>query len=685
MPINSPDENSLDQYLGFSEWKEPISTEPLPGPTPDNAFWSREEEIEKIRSSIRATLAREDGFSIGALHALSKPVCIAAHLGRATAEQYAVLRGIVDLLRSDEQAVATFDDADAWNTAIAAARRVRHISGQEIYQLDLLGRPRAIADAIQRLDQRGYSVSLTGGGIRVDPAVLSAICADIEQRVRTLGGHVVIDSILKWFDLNKRVFEGSLLYGRRVGPPRQVRAPSKPWHFLYNLGWKHFCAPPASKNPSKDIVEMADLAGDMGAMLDVEAQDQFDGMTIGAGNFVQAFLDRIVYDELFAFQQWQPRVASRVLSSWITHLSATGCALPLASREEWDAIGSSLIARSQTTALTVTHPSEHTGALVTSDKATELFAALSVPIEQLNVGYATPLDTAKRNSPYFPLYKIGDDLYVMPPRGMLARAIFERIYALLRDAKNNQLERQMGLALEKMTIEAVALTGNAPAYAGLKYRTPELKKTAAPYELDVADVTLTEISLLECKKKPLTNAARGGNVLTAAVDLAQAFLMPLVQMIRHEGQLRAGGITFEDGQSLQLDGRNIQRIAITMTDHGSMQDRMFVRAAIVGLWAARLTVFDPKHQADADKVNRELQSVAQGITALAGQDGGSFDQFVNRFILSTWWLSIDQLYFLCDRADSLREALTPLRSVTFSTGDIMNEIANYENIKKRGS
>ncbi|MBO4224719.1 hypothetical protein [Bradyrhizobium neotropicale] len=684
MPINSPEENSLDRYLGLSEWKEPISTEPLPGPTPGTAFWSREEEIDKIRSSIRTTLAREDGFSVGALRALSKPVCIAAHLGRASAEQYAVLRTIVDLLR-EEHAVATFNDEDTWNKAIAAARRVCHISGQDIYQLDLLGRPRAIAEAVQRLEQRGYSVALTGGGIRLDPAVLSAICADIEQRVRTLGGRVVVDSILKWFDANQRVFEGSFLYGRRVGKPRQVREPSIPWHFLYNLGWKHFSAPSVSTNYGKDIVALADLARDMGAMFDVEAQDKFDGMTIGAANFGQGFLDRVLYDELFAFQQWQPRVASRVLSSWMTCLAATGCPLPLASREEWDVIGTSLIAQAQTTALTFTHPSEHTGALITSERASELFAALSVPIEQLNEGYATPRDTARRNSPYFPLYKIDDDLYVMPPRGMLARAIFERIYALLREAKNKHLERQMGLALEGMTIEAVTLTGNAPAYAGLKYRTPALKKADAPFELDAADVTPTELWLLECKKKPLTNAARGGDVLTAAVDLAQAFFMPLVQMIGHEAQLRAGGITFEDGQSLQLDGRYIQRIAITMTDHGSMQDRMFVRAAIIGLWATRLTVSDPKYQAGADKVNRELQKLAEGITALAVQDGGSFDQFVNRFILSTWWLSIDQLYFLCDRAGSLREALTPLRSVTFSTGDIMNEIANYENVKKRGS
>jgi hypothetical protein len=249
---------------------------------------------------------------------------------------------------------------------------------------------------------------------------------------------------------------------------------------------------------------------------------------------------------------------------------------------------------------------------------------------------------------------------------------------MLRDAKAPQLERRMGAALERMTIEAVTLTGRAPAYAGLQYRIPGQRKRAAPYELDVADGNDKDLFLLECKKKPLTNKARAGNVLAAAVDLAQAFLMPLGQMNCHETQLRAGGVKFLDGRILQLDGRDIHRIAITMTDHGSMQDRMFLRAVLIGLWSARLTAHNPTHQPDADKVNAELQKIADGITSLAAQAGGKFNDFVHRYIFSTWWLSIDQLYFLCERAGDLRSAVLPLASFVFGTGDPMNEIAHYD-------
>jgi hypothetical protein len=682
MPTNALHERDLIRFLGLSAWKQPVSTEPLPGPSPDASIWSREEEIGRIRSDVRTILAREDGLSVEALFALSRPVSIAAHLGHATAEQYAVLREICDILRG-APAIALFQDEVAWNKAIAASRRVRHFSGTETYQFDLLARPQAVAAAVQRLDSRGYQISLTAHGVAINSAVLEPICADIEMSVRRLGGRRVIDFILRWFEINRRTYEGSLLYGRQIVQPRQAREPSVPWHFLYNLAWKHYDVGPISAGQVRGIEELVELARDMAALFDVEIYDQFDGMSVGPANFHQAFLDRIMYDELYAFQQWQPRVASRVLSSWLKHLAATTCTIPLASYQEWEAIGESLIARSQLTALTITHPSEHTSDVVTSAKARMLFDNLALPLKKLNTSYRTPLDTAERNSPYFPLYRTSDELYVLPPRGMVARAVFERIYSLLRDTGNRQLERQMGAALEGMTIDAVARTGNVPAFAGLQYRTSKQRKNEAPFELDVADVTPQQIFFLECKKKALTNAARAGNVLSASVDLAQAFLMPLVQTIRHEAELRAGGIKFLDGQDLQLNGREIQRIAITMTDHGSMQDRMFLRAVLIGLWGARLKVVDPKHQAEADKVSEQLKSVADGVASLASQADANIDQFVHRFIFSTRWLSIDQLYFLCERASDLRQALSPLGSVVFGTGDLMNEIAHYQRTMKR--
>ena len=196
MPISQLDDKSLDRFLSLSGWKEPVSNEPLPGPSPEAMSWSRQGEIDRIRASVRTILARGDGLSVGVLFALCRPVCIAVHLGRAAAEQYAVLREICDMLRS-ELTIARFEDEATWNKAIAATRRIRHFSGIDLYPLDLLARPQAVAEAGLRIELRGYNILLTARGIGVDDAVLAAICADIEQRIRRLGGRRVIDVILK--------------------------------------------------------------------------------------------------------------------------------------------------------------------------------------------------------------------------------------------------------------------------------------------------------------------------------------------------------------------------------------------------------------------------------------------------------------------------------------------------------
>jgi hypothetical protein len=224
---------------------------------------------------------------------------------------------------------------------------------------------------------------------------------------------------------------------------------------------------------------------------------------------------------------------------------------------------------------------------MSSPRARALLARLALPVTQLNAGYLTPFDTAKRNSPYYPLYQLDDDLYLLPPRALSGRALFERLYALLRKQGDAQLENRMAKSLERLTVEAIAHMGAAPDFVGAQYRTPGQKKAEVPYEIDVAQATNRFVFLMECKKKPLTNIARGGNSLSIAIDFAQAYIEALAQMVKHEVQLREGGITFLDGRVLKLDGRALQRIAVTMTDHGSMQDRVFLRGIVSGRWGGR--------------------------------------------------------------------------------------------------
>jgi hypothetical protein len=218
---------------------------------------------------------------------------------------------------------------------------------------------------------------------------------------------------------------------------------------------------------------------------------------------------------------------------------------------------------------------------------------------------------------------------------------------------------------------------------GRKYKRDGQKKDESPPEIDVANETDTRLYLFECKSKALTNASRGGNTLNALLDFAKAFLHPLIQANGHEIQLRSSGIEFLDGGGIDLAGRAVDRIAVSMTDHGSMQDRTFLRAILSSLWGVRLMVSDPALRPQVDEFNdKYLARIQHGIEKICELSQGSKDRFVQMYLRDCCWLSIDQLFYLCRRSPDLREALSPLRSIAFGTGDMMAELAAYDRMRK---
>jgi hypothetical protein len=655
------------------------------GPIPDVQVERRKEQDIRLKEIRSLLLKPSSGLLVDAVSILRKPIWIAALLGRTDPEQYVMINYIRDALGhpdddyKDCRFVVPLSEEATWKQAISNARRAMELADFNHYDINRFSRAYAVAGACKRWEKRGFRITLSTFGPSLDGKDVSRICADIEATIRSLGGRNVINGILAWHTSHGRIYEGSLLYGRVVDQLGQHREPSVPFHFLYNLALKHLDAVQTSTHPEDDFGRAIELARDLGAVFDVESYVVYENMGVAIGNFHHTLVDRIFYDELFGFQQWQPTVAELLLREWLGHLEAAGIPLPVIPLARWRHIISSLFKVSSVDKFVVTHPCEHADAELGLAAVGQLFESLAITADNLNSGYCTPFDTAKRNAPYFPLYRLSKDVWLIPPRGIFGRAMYERIYALLRDKKHSQLERAMGAALELLTADAITSTGKAPEILGEKYKEGAAKKSPT-FEVDVASETAGDLILLECKKKPLTNAARAGNSLSAAVDLAQGFLDPLVQMARHEKHLCGSGLHFISGKSLHLGKRHLTKISVTMTDHGSMHDRAFLRGLISALYGFKLTAADPANQKEAQKVNDAIVALQDGVNAIIALTGEPLDRFIHRYLPSCWWLSIDQLYFLCRGSADLRAALAPLGSITFGTGDIMTEISHSARI-----
>ncbi len=355
-----------------------------------------------------------------------------------------------------------------------------------------------------------------------------------------------------------------------------------------------------------------------------------------------------------------------------------GARIPLATPVQWLNWSSRLIALARDGELIVCHPSECLAPGIDIELSQTLFAAVSIPIADLNRDFLTPEQTKDRNAPHHPVYAYPTGLYFMPPKALVARGLFEAITSLLR-ANNRNAENWLGEILEEMTAQAVGQIGHLPEIVQQKYRVPGQRKKEASYDIDVAEATQRHFFLLECKKKTLTNLSRSGNTLSATLDFARAFLQPLIQANRHEAQLRSpAGLTLLDGRNFCLGGRNVQRLAITMTDHGSMLDRPFLRAMIGALWSATLNAVIPAQQKEADEINRTIRQLEKSVQVLQEVSGSSGDRYLNEYAAGCWFFSVDILYFLCRGIDDFWVAISPLGAITNGTSDVMTELANHD-------
>lgn len=664
------DIDTLDQFLGLSAWHAPAPefTEPV----------SREDRQAR-QAEIRALLFRSaGGFLADVPFALNKPLAIAVRMGRIPAERYIVLNEICDALRGDEnRCVVDFGDAITWGKAIFIARGlVSDTSSGGVY-LNLFSREQAVADAARRIEAQGFSVQINAYGLGFAPEVMTAICAKIEEVVRQIGGQAIIEAIFRIHREQQRFYHGTLLFGRRVVQIPQRREPQIPWHFLYNLALKHFEALPTKPRDQPTFIAMLELARDMAAVIDAETYTIFDGMIgIGHSRFHNALLDRVIYDELFAFQQWQPQIAPELFCRLVDHVAAEVASLPLITASEWKVFGRAILSLSLEQDILLSRPNKCFNHGISAGLANRMFEALAVPAGALNRDYRTPLDTPARNAPYSPVYQLTGAKYLVPPRALCARGLYEAFYSQLREAKVPDVENLMGRVLERLTEDAIARTGTPPNIAHEKYHLASSPKGKDIFDVDAMCFGEKRIRMFECKKKALPNIARAGNTLAVTYDFVAGFLTPVLQAIRHEIQLRdRNGLTISDGRTFALDGRHVQRYAITMTDHGSMQDGLFLRNMLIALWGVTLSSADPANEKAAEAINKKLREMEDGVTALASARCESAEEVLRDFAHNNAWFSIDQLYFFCGRTSDIQTAFGFLGSTTFGTGDVMNEYA----------
>lgn len=131
-----------------------------------------------------------------------------------------------------------------------------------------------------------------------------------------------------------------------------------------------------------------------------------------------------------------------------------------------------------------------------------------------------------------------------------------------------------------------------------------------PSERDAGVETDQYVIFLEIKKKPLTRRAQAGSDAHVLLDLANSLLAAQVQAGWHEVRSQKQGfIELSHAGTktrLELKGRNVERIAVSLMQFGGFQDRVLLKQFLEATMNASFGVNDPAMQKAFAKFNALL-------------------------------------------------------------------------------
>lgn len=609
---------------------------------------------------------------------------------------FATVAILLDATRPKQGQLNTAPRGD-WKLAVQRAVEYETLSSSahwtEAEHVDRIHRRELeVARAALRLRNRGYTVRRERGRIFLEATEEDRLVSRLQQLVASFPGSRISRQLFTFIFSSYDHHQERYHYGRRPSLIGEGH-PQVPINYLLQLCAKY----PFAKKPylgNKDSWrELIELSTDYAALFDVQTYSQFELLFQDIWTVLPFLQGLALYDSLFSITQIRPSDVMKLcrgLLGWLDPEEKRGEGWTL---NDLFALGEMILS----SCAGVCGPSFLSHASASRDCPTidanivsfALDNVFSHPLPGANQRFNKPTDTPEDALPresrsghdFFerPLLKSSDNRFFLIEKPFCAPAIIEAIFTALRSTKIKNFESLVGFEMERFLLNELESHG-IPVIQGDYDDSLGLHA-----ECDAVIECPDTIIFLEMKKQPLTRKAQAGYDAALLVDMAASLLLAQLQAGWHEVRIRRDGFLLleKDGKKKRVDlnGRAIERIAVTLFDYGSFQDRTLLQQFLQAQLSAEYSATDPSFNSKLSKINDRINELRSQTAELQGLLGEKED--AARFF-NCWFLSIPQFLILLDDVDSpeaLKSALWNTRHSSMGTLDFYFEHARMRQIR----
>ncbi|WP_287603010.1 hypothetical protein [Thiothrix sp.] len=663
---NTSDFSSMD-YLNIAEHFDLIE---------EKNVLNQENIIKKIQSKIQKSLKVENGLNI---RSFRKDLAVKYFLDENINRDYFNIIGSIAI--SLDLTDKLTKDPENWKSAIVYAKALAKLANHRStdFAEHTYRKEKYIAEAIKFFSRMNIKILINDGIIIASKDDQQKIFNAIEYRAKKLGGNFIYNIIN---NTNHLLSEKQDRYFSQQNPNN--KNPLVPWGYLLKVSLRYLNTPENKTKGNVIFKEIISISKHYAALYGFQEYSQFESLNLKNERLIDYLHKTSLADQIFNFEQLSTHHLREIIWS-------------LYDTDEFDSIINTRMYLQVIHELITIQEScfparfnlhdiaERLSHLISASDLSYILDSLSHKTEELNKGFISLNDGANKNHTFMPLIRIKHHEYIFIKKSLFNFGFYDVITSTIRK-KNKHIDEIIGHKIEKLISEKLT-SKNITHFNNEKYKTPsefrkkyfEINQQRKDGECDIIIETDSSIIFLEIKKKILTRQSLSGSVAHILNDLSKSYFAAQVQIGWHESILRENDfIEFDSGKKLELRGRDIERIAVSLFDFYSFNDNFLLSELLRGLINSRVDVDDYIDKSLIKDINKNLDELRfQFRLPIMEHYNSEGNPFINlRFF------SIPQLLTIIDNSnnpESFRENIFKTRHITTGCKDWYKE---FDYVKK---